>query len=188
MYHFRRPTAADLSSLAAQQSGEAVSHEDVGCSLGSGNLPGYHRLHAERSLGTGDALFVGGRRAIEDWAGHRHAGVILEPERPTLETGASVALALRIGPLWVTAACRIVQIADEADRFGFAYGTLSHHPARGEEAFLVVRDPATGHVQLEIRACSQPRAALARLGGPIGRAFQQLMARRYLSGFAEATR
>lgn len=188
MYHLRRPSSADLASLASQQSAEAVSYDDVGCSLHASSVPGYHRLRAQRPLGTDASLFLTARRAIEDWVGHRHARAVLRPERPALEPGVSVVLALRVGPLWATAACRIVQVVDEANRFGFAYGTLPHHPAQGEEAFLVVRDPATGQIHLEISACSRPRSILTRLGGPVGRQFQELMARRYLDGFEAAVR
>ena len=107
----------------------------------------------------------------------------MEPERPALEVDNVVALALRVWPLWVTATCRIVQVLDEPCRFGFAYGTLPHHPACGEECFIVTLDPATEEVRLLVVAVSRPSSRLARLGGPIGRAFQRFTARRYLDGF-----
>jgi hypothetical protein len=87
--------------------------------------------------------------------------------------------------MWVTATCRVVEVVDEPDRFGFAYGTLPHHPEAGEESFVVIRDPATDQVRLEITAYSRPTARLAKLGGPVGRAFQRFMASRYLDGFEE---
>ncbi len=185
MYHFRRPSTDQLAALLAESATGELSYADVGISLGAPVPPGYHRLHASRELGTdgNQDLFAAGRRAIEAWAGHARAGAILEPPRPELSAGSAVALALRVGPLWVTAACRVVTVIDEVDRYGFAYGTLHHHPERGEEAFLVTRDPSTGLVTLEISACSRANSILTRLGGPIGRWFQHLMARRYLDGF-----
>ncbi|MDH3303399.1 MAG: DUF1990 domain-containing protein [Acidimicrobiia bacterium] len=186
MYHLRRPSAAVLASLVSQQSAEALSYPEVGISLGPSSSPGHHRLRAVRAVGSGEATFAAARQAIDGWFGHARAGATLQPPRPPIEADRTLALALRVGPLWVTAACRIVAVVDEEHRYGFAYGTLPHHPAQGEESFLAVRDPGTGGVQLEITASSRPRAVLARLGGPVGRWLQQSMAERYLDGFASA--
>ena len=40
-------------------------------------------------------------------------------------------------------------LVEEANRFGFAYGTLSVHPEQGEESFVVSRD-ADGSVQFAV--------------------------------------
>eukprot|EP00913_Durusdinium_trenchii_P005672 g5290.t1 len=45
----------------------------------------------------------------------------------------------RLWGLWSLHACRIVEVVDEADRRGFAYGTLPAHGETGEECFLVER-------------------------------------------------
>lgn len=186
MYHLRRPTAATLGSLSEQQSDENLSYPEVGISLGGPDLAGYHRLREVREVGKGEATFSAAERAIRGWAGHKHLGAVLEPNQPPLEPDQTLVQALRVWPIWVTAACRIVAVVDEENRFGFAYGTLPHHPERGEESFLAVRDPGTGLVRLEINASSRPNTFVARLGGPLGRLFQRWMARRYLAGFASA--
>lgn len=186
MYHLHRPSDASLISLAQRQSSEQLSYSEVGISFGAPNPPGFHQLRAVRDAGSGEETFAAAKRAIRSWAGHRHVGTILEPAQPPLEPDRVLALALRVGPVWVTAACRIVDVVDEENRFGFAYGTLPHHPERGEESFLAVREPGTGEVRLEINASSRPNSPLVRLGGPAGRLFQRWMARRYLAGFAAA--
>ncbi len=184
LYRARKPSRAELLELAAVQSGQELSYEPVGITLLSSDPPpGFHRLHVSRDIGRGGDRFDRARAAIIDWAGHRRAGVVLQPDRLDLVAGNEVAMALRAWPLWVTASCRVVEVVDEPDRFGFAYGTLPHHPAAGEESFVVIRDPATDQVRLEITAYSRPAVLLAKLGGPIGRAFQRLMANRYLDGF-----
>jgi uncharacterized protein (UPF0548 family) len=145
--------------------------------------PGYHLLRLVRPIGHGPERFTEARAAVIDWAGHRRAGATVHPAGQAIEVGREVAVALRVVPLWITAACRIVDVVDEGDRFGFTYGTLPHHPAVGEESFSVIRDPATDVVRLEVVAVSRPSSTLARLGGPIGRFVQRFTAGRYLDGF-----
>ncbi len=184
MYRLRRPGPTELSSLLENQSAADLSYGPTGATLSSTETPsGYHRLRATRPIGNGTDRFEAAKAAIEGWAGHRRAGALLKPSQPALEPGGNVALAIRVWPLWVTAACRIVDVIDEANRFGFAYGTLPHHPESGEESFVVSRDPATDVVTLEITAISRPASWPAKLGGPVGRAFQRFMAGRYLDGF-----
>jgi len=57
--------------------------------------------------------------------------------------------------------------------FGFAYGTLPNHAEMGEEIFEVLLEPESEEVVYRIRAVSKPRAALARIGYPITRVFQE---------------
>jgi uncharacterized protein (UPF0548 family) len=50
---------------------------------------------------------------------------------------------------------RVVAVADEPDRCGFAYGTLPGHAVCGEEAFVVARDEAalTGGTRVRAVGC-----------------------------------
>lgn len=186
MYRLRKPDGSALAELLISQSGHELSYRTIGSTLRQdGPPPGLHQLRVSRTIGHGAERFDAAKAAIIDWAGHRRAGATLNPARPSLEVGSEVSLALRVWPLWVTAACRIVEVIDEPDRFGFAYGTLPHHPARGEEVFLVARDPATDEVHLEVMAHSKPASALVKLSGPFGRVIQRFAAGRYLDGFAD---
>ena len=191
LYGLRRPGRDRLAAILHRGSIQPTSYDAdaVGATVHRPGSPpaGHHLLRAERSIGHGRARFAEARAAIEAWAGHRRAGAIVHPADQPIEKGGDVALALRVWPLWVTASCRIVEVVDEPDRFGFAYGTLDHHPESGEESFLVRRDPATDEVRLEIVAFSRPTSLPARLGGPFGRLFQRFMAGRYLDGFQHPT-
>jgi uncharacterized protein (UPF0548 family) len=110
---------------------------------------------------------------------HRGAGIKVTASAPAIEKGATVVLVISLGILHVTVACRVVYIVEEANRYGFGYGTLPHHPERGEEAFVVRRDARDG-VSFEIRGFSRPVHPLARAGAPISRAIQVATTRRYL--------
>jgi uncharacterized protein (UPF0548 family) len=85
----------------------------------------------------------------------------------------------------VLAACRVVAVVDEPDRFGFAYGTLPLHPESGEEAFLVERGPDDA-VRFRVVAVSRPAHPLARLGAPVTRLVQRRVTSRYLEGLRRA--
>jgi uncharacterized protein (UPF0548 family) len=92
---------------------------------------------------------------------------------------ATVIAVTSIGPVQMVVPCRIVSVFKEPDTFGFAYGTLPGHPERGEESFVLERrDDAT---YFTVRAFSRPVDPLARLSGPIGRAVQRSVTRRYVS-------
>jgi uncharacterized protein (UPF0548 family) len=79
---------------------------------------------------TADALF--------GWRIHRGAGLVILPSGPA-EVGATVVQAVRVGPLWFAAPCRVVDVVREPDEAGFTYATLPHHPETGVESFRVLR-------------------------------------------------
>ena len=171
---------SELRELLAAQAGEDVTYPEVGATWGE--LPaGY--VHQRRSLvvGSGDAAFAAGSDALRAWAAHAAAGFRIVPDGAPLEEGRDVLVVLRIGPLTITAAARIVATVDTADRFGFAYGTLPIHPETGEESFVVHRDP-DGTVRFEIVAFSRPSDLVARLGGPVTRLVQARATTAYLEG------
>jgi uncharacterized protein (UPF0548 family) len=72
-----------------------------------------------------------------------------------------------------------VHTVDEANRCGFAYGTLPGHPESGEEAFIIEGSP-TGVATFTIRAFSGPNSASARFAGPAGHWVQDRITDRYL--------
>ena len=76
--------------------------------------------------------------------------------------------------------CRVVDVVDEPDRRGFAYGTLPGHPETGEERFAVERNPASGEVTVTVTAFSNPALWRTKLAGPLGRLLQRTMTQRYL--------
>ena len=113
--------------------------------------------------------------ALTEWE-HFHLGwVEVFPARPSIAPGTVVAVLAQHLGFWSLNACRVVYTIRQgnADEFGFAYGTLGDHAERGEEIFKLSMSQDTGDVVYTIRAVSQPRAVLARIGCPIARSFQR---------------
>jgi uncharacterized protein (UPF0548 family) len=124
------------------------------------------------------------RDGIRTWRLHRGSGLLVAPADAPIAVGSEVVSVISLaGPVHVLAACRIVEVVDEPDRFGFAYGTLAVHPAQGEEAFVVERDEH-GVVRLTVTAFSRGNGLLMRLGGPVARWQQAAATRNYLDALA----
>ena len=98
--------------------------------------------------------------------------------------GTNVVLDAPLPVGFVTATCRVVDVIDEPDRFGFAYGTLPKHPERGEESFVVHRDGDT--VTFRVVALSRPAHPLALALPPIANRLQESATRRYLGAMTDA--
>lgn len=74
------------------------------------------------------------------WDMHRGTGLKVHSDADNAVPDAVVVLTL--GPVRIP--CRVVYVIDEANRQGFAYGTLDGHPESGEELFYVDYSPRTG--------------------------------------------
>jgi uncharacterized protein (UPF0548 family) len=181
MFLLRRPSADRMSQILAEVKDEPFTYDEVGATDGAELPPGYHHVRARRTLGEGDAVFAAAAAGLRTWQLHRRQGFVVVPDEPPIEAGTAVlsAAPLPVPSVHVLFACRIVWAVDEPDRFGFAYGTLPLHPARGEESFVVDRD-ATGSTTLTITAFSSPRHPLVRLGGPVARRQQAQATQGYL--------
>lgn len=105
------------------------------------------------------------------------------PSEAPIEVGQMVSVLFRAGPLWTANSARILRVFDMSgatSRFGFTYGTLPGHIARGEETFLVEHDQASDRVTYSVHAFSRPSHWIAWVGYPYLRS-QQARFRR-LSG------
>ena len=187
MLCWSRPSHAAIERFLAEQSQLELSYEGVGHTglnhTSAGSIPSGYRAHRYRTpLGSGDATYEAARRAIGDWKMFEVGWVELIPARPAEpKGGATVGLLFRLAGTWWLSACRVVDLIDETTpldettprrRFGFAYGTLPGHVARGEERFLVEQDQ-DGTVWYDLFSFSRPRHPMARLGSPITRAMQK---------------
>lgn len=170
----RRPTEDELDRLLAGAHGAALTYPSPGCSLGGPVPDAFRRRQWEATLATG-ASFERAAHALRSWAVHRGAGLAVR-SGGDVEVGVEVAMAAPLPIGWVEATCRVVDVIEDADRFGFAYGTLPVHPERGEESFIVHRAP----LRFVVVAVSRPGHPLARLAGPIADRLQAQAARRYL--------
>jgi uncharacterized protein (UPF0548 family) len=107
----------------------------------------------------------------------RGAGVRVDASSEVAAVDSEVLVGL--GPLH--APCRVVYVIDEADRRGFAYGTLPGHPESGEELFAVRYDTATDEVNAEVVAFSRHATWWSRLGSPVTSLAQRVITTRYLT-------
>ncbi|MCA0158567.1 DUF1990 domain-containing protein [Tsukamurella sp. M9C] len=154
------------------------TYPEVGATRGT--PPGdAHAVRAERVVGRGREDFATVRDAILAYGMQRGAGMRVRASTPTAEVGTVMVMSTPLfGPIRIP--CRVVYVLDESDRAGFAYGTLPGHPESGEELFSVEIRP-DGAVVAVVAAFSRPGRWYSRLGGPVARALQAVMTRRYLA-------
>jgi uncharacterized protein (UPF0548 family) len=171
MPSLRKPSPEKLRAFLATQARLDFTYEAVGATA---TVPpaGYVVDHTRIRLGDGPGVFAAARAALSRWE-HFHLGwVETWPPGLPIEAGQVVAVIARFGGLWWLNACRIISVVDEADQFGFTYGTLPGHAESGEERFRVERD-RHGVVWYDILAFSRPRHILARLVRPWTRRVQK---------------
>jgi uncharacterized protein (UPF0548 family) len=156
-----------------------VTYSAVGATLSDAMPAGYHHDRGQIALPGGDRAFRRAAEGLRGWQAHRAVGATVTPAEPPRD-GATVIVALAVGPIVVAAPCRVVSVIEEEDRHGFAYGTLPGHPEEGEEAFIVERRGRA--VTFEVTTFSRPAELLPRLGGPVTRAVQRRTTIGYLNG------
>ncbi|MEV4235047.1 MULTISPECIES: DUF1990 domain-containing protein [unclassified Nocardia] len=155
------------------------TYTEVGATKGV-SPAGYHRFRLRRRIGSGRALFERAGAEILAYRMQKGTGIFREADTPTAEPGTGLTVRLGIGPVGITAPCRVVYVLDEPDRRGFAYGTLPGHPEIGEELFAVEYDTTDAAVYGVVTAFSRPGAWYVRLGGPVVRAIQRIIAGKYI--------
>ena len=151
-----------------------LTYDEVGATARQPLPDGYHHVRVSRSLGVVDLDEVA--EILMTWKVQERAGArrVAGAERVALGVDVTFRFLLQTIP------CRVVEVVDEPDRRGLAYGTLPGHPETGEERFVVERDPASGEVTATITAFSNPALWRTRLAGPVGRVLQRAMTHRYL--------
>jgi uncharacterized protein (UPF0548 family) len=176
--------------MGAQSMGEAraamlriaeLTYTEIGSTRDLVLPTGYRTLQRSSALPP-NITFKSARHELLTWKVQRRAGIRVS-STSDVEPDAVVDLRLGIGPLSVTAPCRVVYVIDEPDRYGFAYGTLPGHPESGEEAFVLSRD-AEATIAFTVTAFSRPDTALSKFAGPVGHRVQDVMTARYLRAFA----
>jgi uncharacterized protein (UPF0548 family) len=146
---------------------------------------GYRRDSWSTPLGSGHAVFARARDALRAWEMHKGSGFVVLAEGPPA-VGSVVALAAPLPVGFIEATCRVVEVVDTSDHYGFAYGTLSTHPERGEESFMMTR-LEDGTVSFQIVVVSQARNPLARACPPVARLLQRRATARYLATMRNAS-
>jgi uncharacterized protein (UPF0548 family) len=177
----RRADPATLERFLARAVQEPLSYAEVGAILGDPPA-GYRHDDATRVVGHGSDAFARAVEGLQEWRAHHAVGIRLLTSARGLHEGVTVAMALPCFGLFAFAACRLVAVVDEPDRFGFVYGTLRSHPEQGEESFMVTRAEDT--VTFRISTFSRPADPMARLGAPVARRVQRRVTLAYLDGLA----
>src|SRR5262245_58618246 len=172
MFNLRRPTDEQIRAYLARQVGQPFSYEAVGCTREElPVMPGWNVDRHRVYLGRGREAFEAARRSISAWKMFPPAVArICHPDvPPRQDLIVGVLYKVWLLPLWILFPARVVWMVDEPRRFGFAYGTLTDHPERGEERFVAQWNEADNSVWYDLLAVSRPAHWLARLGYPYTR-------------------
>jgi uncharacterized protein (UPF0548 family) len=176
MFTFSEPSDREIAKYISSQAKLPFSYAEAGAT--KSNPPsGYTLDHNRIQLGRGMEIYQRAVEALKQWRQFELSWVTLVPHGVKVEAGAVVAVKARAGGLWSLNACRVVYVIDEAERFGFAYGTLPDHVERGEERFLIEWQPNDDSVWYDILAFSRPRHPLVRVGFVYARVLQKRFAR-----------
>ena len=184
--HFRlsRPAPGDLGTLVISGSADSLTYEPVEITKLATAPSGYRLDRWSCLLGRGDQVFDTAADTIRQWQVQKGAGIVVLADGPP-HVGQVVAMSAPLPIGYLDLACRVVDVVDTSERFGFTYGTLSVHPERGEESFTVTRQ-SNDEVTFEIVAASRPRNPLARAFPPIARRLQRAATVRYLDAMKAA--
>lgn len=179
----RRPGPDAVATLLERAAHDAFTYEPVGVSLGGPVPAGFRRQRWTTRL-VGDEAFERAAAAIRRWEVQRGSGLTVVADGDfAIGTNVAITASLPIGYVDVT--CRIVAVIDEADRFGFVYGTLPVHPEQGEEAFVVNR-AADRSVTFSVEAVSRSAYRLGRLASFLPDLLQDQANQRYLRAIERA--
>jgi uncharacterized protein (UPF0548 family) len=168
----RHPSLAELADMD-------VTYPDVGAT--AFDLPaGYRHVVRRAALGSGRATFERCATALMTWGVHRASGIDVRASHSPAQVGSVVSQLVGVRGLGLVAPCKVVYVLDEADRRGFAYGTLPRHPESGEESFAVsILDDES--VALDLRSFSRPGNLISRIGQPVSHWVQDKMTDRYVA-------
>jgi uncharacterized protein (UPF0548 family) len=190
MFSFSEPSDREIAKYISGQAKLAFSYAAVGATRTNTNLTGpagFTLDHNRVQLGRGGEIYRRAVEALKQWRQFELGWVTLVPHGVKLEADAVVAVKARAGGMWSLNACRVVYVIDEAQRFGFAYGTLPDHIERGEERFTIEWQ-ADDSVWYDILAFSRPRHPLVRAGFPYARVLQKRFARDSMAVMKSVTR
>jgi uncharacterized protein (UPF0548 family) len=160
------PSAADLERAVQDQGALPYSYPCVGATR-DGLPEGWTHDDESVLLGSGDAVWARAKTALRQWTQFDLRWVTFGNRSTPLEEGQTVAFASNQLGFWTLNVCRIVYVEDTDTAFGFAYGTLENHVVRGEERFMLHRDPASDEVRFQLSKFSLPSHPVLRLLNPL---------------------
>ncbi len=189
MFSITRPSQRDLEEFLEASRHLPLSYDPIGIAKQSPAV--FNTDLASGAVGHGLQAFERAKLALAEWRHYEMGWVELFPRGAGIEPGTVVAVLVHHLGFWSLNGCRVVYgIGDmrTGNNFGFAYGTLTNHAEMGEEIFEVFLEPESETVIYRIQAVSKPRAALARIGYPITRVFQERFRRDSIRALRRAVR
>jgi uncharacterized protein (UPF0548 family) len=166
MFSLHMPSTKAIRRFLASEAALSFTYAAVGATATTPPV-GFIVDHTRVKLGQGEAVFNAAKAALQRWDQFRLGWV--EPAAPeaAIRVGEVVGVLGRTMGVWSLNSCRIIYVLDESEpvsKFGFAYGTLPGHVARGEERFLIEWDRRDNDVWYDILAFSRPNHFLTRVG------------------------
>jgi len=188
MFSIMRPDDLAVHRFLANRAADVFSYPEVGVSRTDAPA-GYNVDRSRILLGRGEETFERAKVAIGKWQMFDIGWVELIHAPNPINAGMNVAILAHTMGLYSLSSCRVAYVLDETipiRRWGFGYGTLSHHVERGEERFSV-EWLADDSVWYDILAFSQPRHFLARAGYLASRYYQRCFAVDSMAAMQRAT-
>jgi uncharacterized protein (UPF0548 family) len=195
MFFLKRPSlqAIERSLQIAEQ--DTFSYKEVGHTVRGSLPPGYNVDHNRVLLGYGAAVFERAKAALGAWRMFELEWVELLHRDALITPGQTVLILAQTCGIYSLSASRILECIDQAvehetnviHRFGFSYGTLTHHVEKGEERFTVEHHTNDDSVWYDLLAFSVPQHPLARIGYLASRAAQRRFARDSKAAMVRAT-
>ncbi len=179
MFQFSFPTKVQLDNLIEAQRNALHNYD-------KNNLKDFRHDKNSILLGEGTKTFNAAKNAMRDWAIFPGVWARIYYQNKKFTPNDVVVMNAKVLGTWWMNTARILYINDDAQRFGFAYSTLTHHAESGKELFEVRMDNA-GQVWYEITAVSKPYHILARLGAPVARYYQKKFVRQSLAHVKKIT-
>lgn len=174
MFLIRRPSQGEIAEFLDQSRDLPLSYDPIG--IARQTPRGFNADLASAVIGHGRETFERAKNSMAQWRHYEMDWVELLPTGAAIAPGTVVAVLVRHMGFWSLNGCRVVySIGDRytGSSFGFAYGTLTNHAEMGEEIFELRLEPESEAVIYSIQAVSKPHAAMAWIGYPIARYFQE---------------
>ncbi len=168
---FSIPDNETLAKFLRTQRSKPFSYQNVGTS-NAGTQKGFKNDHNFVYLGQGDQVWIRAKNALNNWNQFPPSWTRILPRRTSIKKSEAVVVLFKIFGIWWINTAKIVYTIDESDKYGFAYGTLPGHVARGEELFFIKKDQ-NGNIYYHIKAFSKPAYWIILLAFPLMRYFQR---------------
>lgn len=173
------PSDSELAQFLDSRNAESLSYREVAATRGK-PVGGFDNDHNSIYLGKGDDIWLNAKNALTRWKQFPEPWTRIFQQTTRIEKDKTVAVLFQIFGFWWINSAKIVYTIDEAQRFGYAYGTLPGHLEKGEECFWIEKE-AGGAVYYHIKAFSRPAYWIVWAAYPLARHFQKRFVRQSLS-------